>query len=175
VRKSLLLLAMTVVAAVQAYADQSAESKTVIGPRNIYLYDGANALLDHDAVEGVPLTLKGLEFAHGQREEKIAHSNLCAGFLMLNQAETALEHCNWVLERDPYHWRSYNNRALVYLRLERFEESQADIKKGQELNPRSETLKEVKGIYLDTVEPVEEKITIDDRRKKPLSPLEKPE
>jgi tetratricopeptide (TPR) repeat protein len=166
---------MTVVAAVQVYADESAESKTVIGPRNIYLYDGANALLAHDAVEGVPLTLKGLEFAHGQREEKIAHSNLCAGFLMLNQLETALEHCNWVLERDPYHWRSYNNRALVYLRLERFEESEADIRSGQELNPRSEKLKEVKGIYLDTVEPVEEKITIDDRRKKPLSPVEKPE
>lgn len=174
-QKSLLLLAMTIVAAVQAYADESTDSKTVIGPRNIYLYDGANALLAYDAVEGVPLTLKGLAIAHGQREEKIAHSNLCAGFLMLNQPETALGHCNWVLELDPYHWRSYNNRALVYLRLERFEESEADIKKGQELNPSSEKLKEVKGIYLDTVEPVEERITIDDRRKKPLSPVEKPE
>jgi tetratricopeptide (TPR) repeat protein len=175
VSKRLLLLAMMVVAAVQAYAEEDAGSKSVIGPTNIYLYDGANALLAHDAIEGVPLTLKGLEFAHGLREEKVAHSNLCAGFMMLNQPVTALEHCNWVLERDPYHWRSYNNRALVYLRLERFEESEADIKKGQELNPRSEKLKEVKGIYLDTVEPVDEKITIDDRRKKPLSPLEKPE
>jgi len=175
VSKSLLLLAMTVVAAAQAYADDESASKTVIGPRNIFLYDGANALLARDAVEGVPLTLKGLEFAHGQREKRIAHSNLCAGFLMLNQPETALGHCNWVLERDPYHWRSYNNRALVYIRLERFDESEADIRKGQELNPRSENLKEVKGIYLDTVEPVEEKISIDDRRKKPLSLVEKSE
>ena len=173
--KSLLLLAMTVVAAVQAYAQEGPESKTVIGPRNIYLHDGATALLAKDALEGVPLTLKGLQFAHGQREEKIAHSNLCAGFMMLNQPETALEHCNWVLERDPNHWRSYNNRALVYIAMERFEESEADIKKGQELNPRSEKLKEVKGIYLDTVEPVDEKIIIDDRRKSPLPPLEKPE
>ena len=173
--KTLILIAMTVVAAVQAYADESVESKTVIGPRNVYLYDGANALLANDAVEGVPLTLKGLQIAHGQLEQKIAHSNLCAGFVMLNQPETALEHCNWVLERDPTHWRSYNNRALVYLRLERFDESQADIEKGQELNPRSEKLKEVKGIYLDTVEPVDEKITIDDRRKQPQSPPEKPE
>ena len=170
--KNLILLAMAILAAVQVSADEEAGSKTVIGPSNVYLFDGANALLAKDAAEGVPLTLKGLELAHGMREEKIAHSNLCAGFMMLNQPETALAHCNWVLERDPNHWRSYNNRALVYIALERFEESEADIKRGQKLNPRSEKLKEVKGIYLDTVEPVDERITIDDRRKKPLSAVE---
>lgn len=173
--KYLILLAMTVLAAVQVYADREPESKTVIGPSNVYLYDGANALLAGDADEGVPLTLKGLELAHGQREEKIGHANLCAGFMMLGQAMTALEHCNWVLERDPYHWRSYNNRAIVYLRLGRFEESEADIKRGQELNPRSEKLKEVKGMYLDEVQPVDEKITIDDRRNEPQLPVEDPD
>jgi len=166
---------MMSVAAPGVTADEDTNSKTVIGPRNIYLSDGADALLAHNALEGVPLTMKGLAMAHGQREKKIAHSNLCAGFLMLEQPETALEHCNWVLLRDPYHWRSYNNRALVYLAMERFEESEADIKRGQELNPRSEKLKEVKGIYLDTVEPVDEKIIIDDRRNSPLLPREKPE
>jgi len=175
VRNILILLAINFLAAVGVYADEDLNSKTVIGPRNIYLSDGADALLAHNAQEGVPLTLKGLAMAHGQLEEKIAHSNLCAGFMMLDQPETSLAHCNWVLERDPSHWRSYNNRALVYLAMERFEESEADIKKGQELNPRSEKLKEVKGIYLDTVEPVDEKIIIDDRRKSPLPPLEKPE
>ena len=173
--KILTLIAMMILATVQAYADDTANSKTVIGPRNVYLYDGAIALMAHDAAEGVPLTLKGLEIAQGRREEEAGHSNLCAGFLMLNQPVTALEHCNWVLGRNPNHWRTYNNRALVYLRLERFDESEADIRKGQELNPRSEKLKEVKGIYLDTVEPVDQKITIDDRRNRPLSPVEEPE
>jgi Flp pilus assembly protein TadD len=173
--KCLTLLAMTMLAAVQVYADVEAESKTVIGPRNLYLYDGANALMAGDAKEGVTLTLRGLEVAQGLREKKIAHANLCAGFLLLGQAETALQHCDWVLERDPDHWRSYNNRALVYLRLQRFDESEADIRKGQELNPRSEKLKEVKGMYLDEVQPVDEEITIDDRRNKPQSPLEQPE
>ena len=173
--KFLLLLAITSLAAVQTFADGQTESRTVIGPSNIYLYDGAIALLAGNPDEGVPLTLKGLQFAHGQRETKIAHSNLCAGFLMLGQAETALVHCNWVLDIDPNYWRAYNNRALVYLRLERYAESEADIKRGQELNPRSEKLKDVKGLYLDEVEPVDEKITIDDRRNEPLTPVEKPE
>ena len=173
--RNLILLAITILAAVQVYADDEAEAKTVIGPRNIYLYDGANALLAGNPTEGVPLTLKGLEFAHGLHEKKIAHANLCAGFLLLDQVETALEHCDWVLERDPNHWRTYNNRAIVYLRLERFEDSEADIKKGQELNPRSEKLKEVKGMYLDEVKPVNEEITIDDRRSKPRSSPEKPQ
>lgn len=171
----LLLLACVALAAAQVLAEEEIGSKTVIGPSNIYLYDGANALLAGDAEEGVSLTLRGLETAHGLREQKIAHSNLCAGFLLLRQAETALVHCNWVLEMDPYHWRSYNNRALVYLQLERYEESEADIKRGQELNPKSENLREVKGLYLDEVAPVDERITIDDRRNEPPTPVEKPE
>ena len=88
------LLAMMVLAAVQVFADETAQSKTVIGPSNIYLYDGANALLAKNAAEGVPLTLKGLELAKGLREEKVGHSNLCAGFMMLEQPESALAHCN---------------------------------------------------------------------------------
>ncbi len=173
--RNLVLLAITMLAAVQVYADDEAEAKTVIGPRNVYLYDGANELMAGNPTEGVRLTLKGLELAHGLHEKKIAHANLCAGFMLLGQAETALEHCDWVLERDPYHWRTYNNRAIVYLRLERFEESEADIKIGLELNPRSEKLKAVKGMYLDEVEPVDEEITIDERRSKPQSSAEKPQ
>jgi tetratricopeptide (TPR) repeat protein len=171
----LILLTIILLAAGQVNADDDAAAKTVLGPRNSFLFDGANALMAGDAEEGVKLTLMGLKMAQGQREEKIGHSNLCAGFLLLGQAETALEHCNWVLNLDPYHWRTYNNRALVYLHMGRFDESEADIKAGQELNPRSEKLKEVKGLYLDKVEPVEETITIDDRRKRPASPVENPE
>lgn len=174
--KYLALLATIMFVAVRVSAnDDEIGSKTVIGPSNIYLFDGANALLAGDAEEGVKLTLRGLEFAHGQREVKIAHSNLCAGFLLLGQAETALTHCDWVLEVDENHWRSYNNRALVYLDLERFEEAEADITRGQELRPKSEKLKEVKGMYLDVVQPVDEIITIDERRNQPLSPVEEPE
>lgn len=174
-RSILTLLTMTLLAAAQVNAEDEVVAKTVLGPRNMHLYEGANALMAGNAEEGVRLTLMGLNVAQGPREEKVGHANLCAGFLLLGQAETALEHCNRALEQDPYHWRTYNNRALVYLELERLEESEADIKAGQELNPRSEKLKEVKGLYLDKVAPVDEKITMDDRRKRPEVPVRNPD
>lgn len=162
--RRLALLAILSLAWATVAADEDPGGKTVLGPSNIFLYDGANALKAGDAEDGVRLTLQGLKTAVSRREEKIAHANLCAGFLLVSQYETALEHCNWVIDRDPSHWRTYNNRAIVLLRMGRFDESEADIRKGQQLNPRSENLKEVKGMYLDEVEPVREQITIDDRR-----------
>ena len=138
--------------------------KTVIGPRNVYLADGADALLAGDAEKGVRLTLQALEFAHGTRETKFAHANLCAGYAMLDKPLTALEHCNWVIEHDPNYWRAYNNRALVYLKLGRYEESEADIARGQALQPGSDKLKTVKGMLLDETDPVTESIEIDERR-----------
>lgn len=145
-------------------AVRSEEAKTVLGPENVFLYDGANALMAHNGEEGVRLTLLGLQSARGPREEKIGHSNLCAGFLLVNQPEAALEHCNWVIERDAGHWRTYNNRALVYMRLKRFEEAEEDIRRGQALRPNSEKLKIVKGMYLDETQPVKPKIELDERR-----------
>jgi len=140
------------------------DAKTVIGVRNTALADGADALLAGDSEEGVRLTLRGLEFALGNRETKIAHANLCAGYTMMDKPLTALEHCNWVLERDPNYWRAYNNRALAYLLLGRYEESEADIARGQELRPGSTKLKTSKGMLLDKTNPVVEQIEIDERR-----------
>lgn len=140
------------------------EAKTVLGPRNVYLADGADALIRGEGEEGVRLTLQGLEFAAGDLERKVAHSNLCAGFVMLEKPLTALEHCNWVVERYPDYWRVYNNRALAYLQLDRFEESEADIKRGQELNPTSTKLKIAKGMLLDETHPVTPNIEVDERR-----------
>ena len=161
--RKLVLVSLSLVVVQAVLAE---ENKTVMGPSNIYLYDGANALMAGDGDKGVRLTLRGLENAQGLREKRVAHSNLCAGFLLINEPDKALEHCNWVLERDPSHWRSYNNRALVYMRLERFDEAEADIRKGQELRPNSKKLKIVKGMYLDETQPVTPKVVVDDRRDK---------
>ncbi len=156
------LLATMLLVSVQAIAGN--EAKTVLGPRNLHLYDGAQALMAGDGEKGVRLTLLGLGMAQGTREKKAAHGNLCAGYMMIKEPEKALEHCDWVIERHPNHWKTYNNRALVYMQLGRMDEAEADIRRGQEINPNSRSLKIVKGMYLDKTEPVTPQVEIDERR-----------
>ena len=158
----LVLVAIVLLTWSQVAAEQG--SKTVLGPRNVPLADGADALIAGDVEEGMRLTLQGLAIAQGVREKKTAHSNLCAGYLMMDKPLTALKHCDEALAIDPDFWRAYNNRALVYLRLERFEESEADVARGQALRPSANKLKQTKGLLLDQTDPVVENIEIDERR-----------
>lgn len=155
----LLLLLVLVTAAVHAE-----ESKTVVGPTNANLAAGADALLARDAEEGIRLTHLGLNAAANRRERVSGLSNLCAGYAMLNQWETALQYCDQALELNERHWRSYSNRALVYINLKRYADAEADILKGQELAPNSRNLKIVRSMLLDKTDPVSPNIIIDDRR-----------
>ncbi len=143
-----LLTALLVIAQLSS----ASASKTVIGPGNVDLADGANALLAGDWEAGVRLTLRGLDSATGPGERKIAHANLCAGYLMVDQLAKALEHCDWVLARYDDHWRTYNNRALIYLRLERYEESAEDIRRGRLLRPNSVKLRTTQGMLRDAMQ-----------------------
>jgi len=145
-------------------ADETPDSRTVLGPRNRQLADGAQALLDGDAEEGVRLTLLGLSAAQGRRERQAALGNLCAGYLLLEQLDEAVRYCDQALAENERNWRVHNNRALIYLKLKRFEEAEADIARGQELAPNARTLKVVKGMLLDETHPVSPNIVIDDRR-----------
>jgi tetratricopeptide (TPR) repeat protein len=140
------------------------ESKTIIGPSNPDLYHGANALLAGDGEEGVRLTLLGLQRVANQRERLTGMSNLCAGYIMLEQLETAISYCDQVLEQNDQHWRAYSNRALAYTKLGRFEEAETDLQKAEELAPSARTVKIVRSMLLDATDPVAPHIVIDDRR-----------
>ena len=138
--------------------------KSIIGPRNPLLAEGADALLSGDYETGVELTRKGLAVAQGRQEHKTGLSNLCAGYYMMRQLQQALDACNEVVELDPNFWRAYNNRALVLLEMGRYEESAADVEKGIELSPRARKLQRTRAKLLDATNPVEPTVEIDDRR-----------
>ena len=142
-------------------------NKTVIGSSNPPLKDGADALRAGDAEEGIRLTLIGLRQSISSRERQTAKSNLCAGYVMLEQLETALAYCNDVLADNDQHWRAYSNRALVYVKLKRFAEAEQDLQKGEAISPHARTLKAVRKMLLDATNPVAPIIVIDDRRRAP--------
>ena len=164
-----ILLLVPVVTAAQQPGNDEGQARTVIGPSNVDLADGAAALRAGDAVEGVRLTERGLRSTSNARDRLAGYSNLCAGLVMLDRFQEALESCNNAIAIDDRHWRSYNNRALAYLKLERYNEAERDIRRGQELNPDARTLKIVRSMYLDAVDPVTPNVIIDDRRQGPAS------
>lgn len=145
--------------------DRPQEATTIIGPRNVPLYDGAQALLAGDDEEGVRLTLEGLQIAHGRREEEAALSNLCAGYIKLGNYEEALKYCDILLTRNDKNWRGYNNRAVIYIMTKQYDKANADLLKGEELNPSANTLKVARAMYMDAVHPVRPEVEIDDRKR----------
>jgi tetratricopeptide (TPR) repeat protein len=140
------------------------QSKTVIGPTNPQLSDGANALLAGDGEEGVRLTLLGLKVETRRRDRLTGMSNLCAGYIMLEQLDKALSYCNRVLEENDRHWRAYSNRALAYVMLDRLEEAEQDLSKAEAIAPQARTVRIVRAMLRDKTDPVAPSIIIDDRR-----------
>ena len=137
--------------------------KTVIGPSNLPLHDGATALMAGRPEEGVKLTLQGLEAASNAREEEAALSNLCAGYIMLEQYDVAMRYCDLLLQRNDSNWRGYNNRAVIYIKTKQYEKAERDLERGEALRPNAHTLKVARAMYMDAVHPVAPEVIVDDR------------
>ncbi len=145
--------------------DRDLGAKTVIGPRNMPLYEGAQELLAGNDSEGVRLTHRGLQLAQGRREEEAALSNLCAGYIKLALYDDALRYCELLLTRNAKNWRGYNNRAVIYIKTKQWDKAERDLVAGEELNPNARTLKIARSMYMDAVHPVAPEIEIDDRQR----------
>lgn len=141
-----------------------ANSTVRVGQTNPDISNGAQALLDGDAERGVRLTLKGLKLALGVREHEAALSNLCAGYILLVQYQEALRYCDMLLERNDQNWRAYNNRAVIYIKTNRYAMAEKDLLRGEALRPGAHTLKVARSMYMDAVSPVTPEIEVDDRQ-----------
>lgn len=169
--KRFMILLVTLLAA-QVCWGQGAErlnraqnATTIIGPRNIPLHDGAQALLAGHNAEGVRLTHEGLRLAHGRREEEAALANLCAGYIKLELYKNALKYCDLLLTRNDRNWRGYNNRAVIFIMTKQWNKAEQDLIKGEALRPGANTMKVARAMYMDAVHPVAPEIEIDDRQR----------
>ncbi len=70
------------------------------------------------------------------RDQAAGHSNVCAGYAALKRWEEALLHCNQALELDRTNWRTYNNRAAVFVGLKHFDLAMTDVNAGLALAPQ---------------------------------------
>lgn len=142
----------------------SQQNTTVLGPTNADLYEGAQALMAGDAEEGLRRTLRGLEFETSKRDRTAGLSNVCAGYTMIGEPEKGLPYCNEALELNDQNWRALSNRALVFVNLGQYEEAEADLQKAEAIAPNARTVKVVRSMLLDAVDPVAPLVIIDDRR-----------
>jgi len=126
-----------------------AQSATVIGPTNPLLTAGTDALEMGHYEEGVRLTLAGLEQPASTRDLAAGHSNVCAGLAALKRFEEALGHCNKALELDRSNWRTYNNRAAVFVGLKQFDLAMTDVNAGLEIAPQSGTLQKSREVVIE--------------------------
>jgi len=140
------------------------ERKIVVGPKNIDLADGAEALLAGDVERGIELTVSGLRQAANRNERLTGTSNLCAGYIMLGKYDDALEQCSKVLAEDEEHWRARTNRALIYTLEGRYAEADADLVLAEKVAPRARTVVGVRNLLDELMSPVEPIVIIDDRR-----------
>ncbi|RLA33860.1 MAG: hypothetical protein DRR11_04455 [Gammaproteobacteria bacterium] len=138
---------------------------TIIGPRNLPLYDGAQELLAGNNAEGVRLTHEGLLLASGRREREAGLSNLCAGYIKLQLYDKALTYCDMLLASNDRSWRGFNNRAVIYIMTEQWEKAEQDLIHGEALHPGAKTMKVARAMYMDAVHPVAPEIEIDDRQR----------
>jgi len=134
--------AAVLAADLDAFAADTAQSSTVLGPSNPQLAEGARALGDGRIEDGIRLTLEGLQSPSSVEDRAAGHSNLCAGYALLKQWEEALKHCNAALSIDDKNWRTFNNRAAIYSGRGQFDLAMKDIRSGLQLAPNSRTLNE---------------------------------
>jgi tetratricopeptide (TPR) repeat protein len=124
-----------------AIAVEHPGSKTVIGATNLLLAEGAAALEQGRADDGIRLTLEGLKLTSTQSEIAAGHANLCAGYAMLKRWDEAHVHCNTSIQLDATNWRAFNNRSAVFVAKGLYDLAIADVLTGLKLAPESSTLK----------------------------------
>ncbi len=136
-RRSCRLAALGGLAGLVALPLSSAASETVLLARS-RLFEASIALRLGNAERGIRLIEEELERGIELRSDTAkALSNLCAGYILIGDYDSALVHCDRSLEIDQKNWRAFNNRASAFLGQGRLDEAITDLGRGLELRSDS--------------------------------------
>ncbi|WP_417456517.1 tetratricopeptide repeat protein [Kordiimonas sp.] len=65
------------------------------------------------------------------------HNGLCVTYIMDEEWESAMKHCDNAIRIVPNNWRFYNNRGNIYLETGDFDRAYEQYKEGLRFAPRS--------------------------------------
>jgi tetratricopeptide (TPR) repeat protein len=134
---------------------------TVLGPENPDLTEGASHLRLGRPETGIKLTQRGLLQATTTKQQYIAYSNLCAGYILVDDLHKAIDYCDRALLLNDRNHHALSNRALARFYLKEYELAKQDVAAGMEIAPYSRSLKRVGQMIEDVLNPVSPQVTIE--------------
>lgn len=146
----LLLGCLAAVLAASSWAQT--DSRTVMGPRNPLLAEGAAAIRAGLFDEGIRLTTLGLEHEPSKSPDRAgALANLCAAYAGKGDADTAIAHCDASIELNPRNWRAYSNRSYAYYLKGMYPQARYDLDSAEALAPDARQVLAIKGMINEEV------------------------
>ena len=119
----------------------------LLGPANIDLAMGSQALKAGNYDEGIERTLVGLnDKMISDADRASGLSNLCAGYAAKQLPDTAVRYCTQSLAIDDQNWHAYSNRSYAYWIMGRYSEAQQDLDIASDLNPRARQVAKIRGM-----------------------------
>lgn len=135
------------------------------GPRSSGVIWLAQSQLVHDAIvalhqgemaEAIALSEEALHLPLEPEDEESAVNNLCVAYMRLREYDKALEKCIRLTTLAKSNWRSFNNRANVYLQTGRIGQALADYQESLRL-ARTELARAKAGPIMEQVVAGQEK------------------
>ncbi len=113
------------------------QGKMVIRLGRSSLVVAASSALDKGkAATAIRFARKALKTELSLEDEQVAHNSLCVGYTMQQDYETALRHCDRLIELAAPTWIYYNSRANAYLQGGKIRLAIADYERAVELSEK---------------------------------------
>lgn len=112
----------------------------VIRPSSL-LEQGKALIQQGHGEEAVKYFERALRISNSDLQLAKVHNGLCAAFIIEEEWESALRHCNKAIQLRSNDWRFYNNRGNIYLETGQIDKAIEQYNLGLKLAPQAFTIK----------------------------------